>query len=903
MPPETDGDTRHVKELVCECLAMMEGGGDTALDTFCAEHPEHAEAVRQRIGILQDSGLILESGAVEDRDREEGEFPERLGEFRLLRKLGAGGMGVVYLAEQESVGRRVALKLVRPELLYFDKARTRFQREIESAGRLQHPGIVSIHAVGEESNIPFFAMEYIKGCSLADILIALRDQAIGDLSGRDIARVLGHSDMSTAAGAATFGGSWVETCFRLMRQACAAIEHAHENGVLHRDLKPSNMMVTPEGRLIILDFGVASLEGSGKLTQTGSRLGSLDYMSPEQIRGAAESVGPHSDIYSLGVTLYELLTKRSPYSGTSEEMTRTSILEGRPRSVRSLNRHVAWDAETVCLTAMEQDPRRRYASAADFARDLDNLLALRPIEARRPGAWLRVRRWAQRSPARAAALVLLVLGPLAFAWTENRAAAEVRRERDVSESSLDLAFAALDEMGTQLAETDLRHVPQASQLRRRVLETTLKYSRLLLAKRRSDPRAWIQMARAHNLVAEIHMQLGSYEESRRHTNLAIETYEETTATFPAGTVDWSNIAIQEDRLAALDIQLGHYSEAESTLLRVAAKIERILPTHADKTTLQHILALVLNNLGSVRRFTQRPEDAIANGERVVSLREQVVRAAPTATYRNQLASSYRALIVLLGANRHQHADAIGVKALAIYAELRRDDPGNATYRTGLALLHNSLGNMHRHQRNWQAVDTEHAAALALRRGLARDFPSVPMYRSEVGGSLGNLAGNALVRRRYEDARKLAEEALQHQKQALAVVPNHARFRQSKLNHLSKLAQALCGLRRHSESTALAKGMAAASLDPGYSHYVAGMTFAWCRSICAADKVLTKSDRARQCEVYARRAIEYLNASLDHGFGRFDPALDALAAFRGRADFQKLVVRNREQASAVGRQRR
>ncbi len=437
--PSDDRGSDPVEDLLAVCIERVGREGEAAVEAVCREHPSHAEEIRRAILGLKETGLLGEADG-ESAAGGGSSFPERLGDFRLIRRIGGGGMGVVYLAEQESLGRRVALKLIRPEHLYFAGSRERFRREVESVARLQHPGIVPIYTVGEASGIPYFAMEWIHGCTLADVLKKLGDEGPERLSGADLARAVQACSPSDAdeptegRASAAFEGSWAETCLRVVRDVALALEHAHARGVIHRDVKPSNVGVTRGGRIVLLDFGLARARGGQKLTRTGSELGSLAYMSPEQVKGDENALGPRTDIYSLGVTLYELLTLKVPYLSETTEVTRRLILDGRPDAIRLRNRAIGRDAETVCLKAMERDPARRYATAADLARDIENVLGHRPIEARRPGAWIRSMRWMERHPAMSAALALgalLVLGSVGFAIREHASNLAIRRLSDL----------------------------------------------------------------------------------------------------------------------------------------------------------------------------------------------------------------------------------------------------------------------------------------------------------------------------------------------------------------------------------------------------------------------------------------------------------------------------------------
>ncbi|MSR63314.1 MAG: serine/threonine protein kinase [Planctomycetes bacterium] len=310
--------------------------------------------------------------------------PERVGAYRILRPLGFGGMGVVYLAEQDSPKREVALKLLR-----FDSASPRqlerFAQEAELLGRLSHPGIARVYEAGwaetETGRRPFFALEFVAGLPLHEY-------------------VLEH-DLGLAAKLA------------LVSQVAEAAHYAHERGVVHRDLKPSNVLVDERGQPKVLDFGVARPLGMGSSgTQTGQLVGTLSYMSPEQAAGEGE-ISAQSDVYSLGVILYELLTGRLPLAldGVPLHEAVRRVREDDPIAAGSVKRELKGDLETILATALAKEPARRYATAAEFAEDLRLYLDHRPIRARKPTslyvAWKLVRR--HRLLAATALLLFLAL--------------------------------------------------------------------------------------------------------------------------------------------------------------------------------------------------------------------------------------------------------------------------------------------------------------------------------------------------------------------------------------------------------------------------------------------------------------------------------------------------------------
>ena len=431
-----DPDDDAVADLIAECLEQAPADVAAAVERACARHPEHADELRRRIAALGRMNLLPK-----ERDPAE-TFPERLGEFRLLERLGGGGMGVVYRALQEPLGRTVALKLIRPEHRYFPRARERFRREAEAIAKLSHPGIVPIHTVGEADGVPFFAMELFVGGTLAEVITALQARAPESLTGRDLVAALPGS--GAAPGAAAPPGTWVELVVRIVQQVAEALQHAHERGVLHRDVKPSNIAVSADGRARLFDFGLATGGDDARLTAPGATLGTLLYMSPEQARGAG--VDARSDVYSLGVTLYEALTLQVPFAVTDSAAARLAIAAHPPDPMRARNRSVGRDLEVVCLKAMARVPGDRYGSAAAFAGDLRAVLERRPIAARPPGPWLHFVRAVQRRPAAATALVLagtLAVGVPAGLWLVSRAHErellvalhEARDARDAAERS------------------------------------------------------------------------------------------------------------------------------------------------------------------------------------------------------------------------------------------------------------------------------------------------------------------------------------------------------------------------------------------------------------------------------------------------------------------------------------
>jgi len=351
-------------------------------------------------------------------------MPGRIGGFRIIRVLGRGGMGVVYEAEQEHPRRRVALKVISGSCAS-PEARRRFERESLALARLSHPGIAQVHQAGTAETphgpCPYFAMELVQGLPLLE-----------------------HADQH---------GLSVRDRLELLAKVCDAVHHAHEQRVIHRDLKPANILVEARERVEpscgssgssssrslvredqpkVLDFGVSRLLEDDAVqaslrTQTGQLLGTAPYMSPEQIAPTSAPIDARSDVYALGVILFELLTGRLPYDLVSRNMTEIirAINEEEPTRLGSVNKQLRGDVETIVGRALEKEPNRRYASAADLAADIRRFLANQPINARPPSAMYQLRKFARRNRALvagvAAVFVVLLAGAVVSAWQAVRA--------------------------------------------------------------------------------------------------------------------------------------------------------------------------------------------------------------------------------------------------------------------------------------------------------------------------------------------------------------------------------------------------------------------------------------------------------------------------------------------------
>jgi len=371
-------------------------------------------------------------------DSKEGlEAGEILGDYELVRRLGLGGMGIVFEARQRSVlGRSVALKVLRGAFSTRTLSR-RFLREIAAVAELDHPGIVPVVDACTEGSVPFYVMKFVEGVSAARLIRELRELSRDTQSTASVRAIVESCSLLSASREDTGSGSggdasahfeepYPRFVARLGFQLAQALQYAHEHGFVHRDVKPANIMVTREGRPVLLDFGLASHARDETLTQPGEFLGTVAYAAPEQVRG--ESVDTRGDVYSLGATLYELLTLRKPFDAENRSALARQIEHQDPPP---LNPSVPADLCTIVLCALSKSASARYATPGAMAHDLREFLAGRPIRARPPGAVARAVRWIRRHPrlvTAAAAILLTWVGLQVFAHREAAARVESGQE-------------------------------------------------------------------------------------------------------------------------------------------------------------------------------------------------------------------------------------------------------------------------------------------------------------------------------------------------------------------------------------------------------------------------------------------------------------------------------------------
>jgi eukaryotic-like serine/threonine-protein kinase len=542
---DSDREERR-NQVLLGYVEALEAGREPDRGQLLAEHPDlrqdleaflagHDEVARLTapLRVPRTDAAVAPVNLARDEAGDVSPSIGELGDFRLLREVGRGGMGVVYEAEQISLRRRVALKVL-PFAAAIDPRRLqRFKTEALTAAHVQHERIVPVHAVGCERGVHYYAMQFIEGQSLAVLIAELRrlrdeddsrpspadgsedDRAVAALVAVTLAESGSQSEVTLAATTISRERSldrslYFDRVAGLGRQAALALEHAHQAGIVHRDVKPGNLLLDLRAQLWITDFGLAQVIGDPGLTITGELLGTLRYASPEQVLARRGIVDHRSDVYSLGATLYELLTLRPPFEGRDRNALIQEIAALDPPAPRELDRSVPPALETIVLKALRKEPAERYGTAQELADDLERFLDHRPILARRPTPAERLRGWSRRHPSivgvgfvalvllSAASLVSTALVGREQAKTlaeQRKAEAAYQRERqraEEAEARFRLARRSVDEL-IRVSEEELAHRPGMEGLRKRLLASALVYYQEFIEQRRSDPAAQAEL--------------------------------------------------------------------------------------------------------------------------------------------------------------------------------------------------------------------------------------------------------------------------------------------------------------------------------------------------------------------------------------------------------------------------
>lgn len=448
---------RLFSRLVEEWTVKLQAGEQIDLSSYAQQYPEYAEKLHDLLSTVEvladldvsapNDPAVLEASSAE-------QIPGKLGDYRIRNQIGRGGMGVVYEADQISLSRRVALKVLPFAAVLDPKQLQRFKNEAIAAASLDHPNIVPVYSVGSERGVYYYAMRLIDGQTLAQVIEQLRSGQNKTGEGKNADSETNFSvpwpsnetpsadkDTKPTAATATHGAIGLSERFRMIArlgiQAAEALQHAHDVGLVHRDIKPSNLLVDGQGHLWVTDFGLVQMTRNSNLTVTGELLGTLRYMSPEQAAGRRSIADHRTDVYSLGATLYELLTLRSAFDELDRQKLMRQIEQQEPPAPRKISDAIPKDLETIVLKSMAKGVESRYQSSREMADDLCRFLRREPIHARRSSPMEYAWRWCKRNPVVAvlAAFVacllvfLLIAGPLLLLKQESLANAADKADK------------------------------------------------------------------------------------------------------------------------------------------------------------------------------------------------------------------------------------------------------------------------------------------------------------------------------------------------------------------------------------------------------------------------------------------------------------------------------------------
>ncbi len=925
---------------------FQQQGETCSPEELCSTCPELAGELARRIALLRAFDPLLTDSTIVCGDHplpgpamgSSRVSATAQADYRDLRFHAAGGLGEVFLARNAELNREVALKFLKPNRARDPVSLRRFLQEAEVTGRLEHPGVVPIYALGTDSGgAPCYAMRFIRGATFQG---AINGFHAAERAGRD------PSERSLA----------LRELLNRFVSICNTVAYAHSRGIVHRDLKPPNVMLGKYDETLVVDWGLAKpferneetagpgeealTPGSGSDSPTVGVVGTLAYMSPEQAQERPAEVGPASDIFSLGAILYAILTGQIPYRSGAHDEVLEKVRRCEFPAPRQIKPMTSRALEAICLKAMAMQPRDRYANALELAADVKRWLADEPVTAWREPLVSRARRWMRRRrtlvTSTAAVLVLSVVGLVGFTTVLAGKNRDLDRQRLRAEAREALAIDAVKQFRDAIqANAELKNRPDLGALRKDLLKQPMQFFRQLRSQLQADsdtrPDALAKLAGANLDLANITKEIGSFADAIGSLLEAIAILERLAHDKPTVIEYQVDLAKSHHNLANLLIATGRPAEAlkpHQIALEIRERLARENPTVAEYKSEQ---ATSHHDIGNMLSVTGLPAESLTEHRRALAIREQLVRDIPdVAKYQNDVAKSH-SLIGLLLCEMGQFAEALQSLrvAAAIQNRLADDEPGIAEYQSGLATthlnigvaqaelgrpeeamesyrralaaqeplalahpsvgmylsdlatIHNNIGNLHRDAgRQAEALDS-HGRALAIRERLVRDHPSLHYYQSNLGVTLHNMAEGEIAQGRWQEALESLNRAIECQRAALAVMPHHPFYQQVFKLDLMCLAKTHQALNHPAEALRAARELAALpGGDPSDLYNVA----------CALALAVPLTG-GEQWQALATEAVQELKQAIAAGWNKAGLASrdPDLASLRGRDDFRRLVA--------------
>jgi serine/threonine-protein kinase len=779
-------DAKAHIDFLLECK-LKKHGGDAHASLAAVTGPE----VRRALDTVGDAEVERSLASLPPRAAHASDLPTvdarpPAGRYRVLRPHAQGGLGEVFVAEDTELHRPIALKQIQQRHADDANSRGRFLLEAEVTGGLEHPGIVPVYGLGlYPDGRPFYAMRLIKGESLKDALTRFHQ-------------------------APDFRGAAFRQLLRRFLDVCNAVAYAHSRGVLHRDLKPGNVMLGPFGETLVVDWGLAKVVGRAHTrgdraaeertlqpaslrgheeTVAGSALGTPGYMSPEQAAGRLDGLGPASDVYSLGATLYALLTGRAPFTGSDIGEVLRQVERGDWVPPRRVQPAVPAALDAVCRKAMTLQAADRYPTPLALAADVERWLADEPVRAYRDPLAVRLVRWGRRHQKLVtggtallltAVLALAVgLGVVERERAQTAAANERERQaRELAEANFNLAQTAVDRYLNAVTEDRRLKDQDFFALRKKLLETAVPFYEQLAEAKAGDSKQEAARGRAYQRLAYVREQMGQREAALADYERMRAVFAQLAAGFPTVPAYRHELARSHDNLGNLLAALGKRPEAEAQYRQALTLHEQLAADFPTVPEYRQDLAKHHKNLGNLLADLGKRPEAEAEYGRALALQEQLAAEFPTVpAYRQELAASHNDLgILLTDMGERPKAEAQFRQALALQEQLAAEFPTVPAYRAQLARSHNNLGNLRRGLGKWPEAEGAYRRALALQEKLAAEFPTVPAYRQELAASHNNLGLLLAALGKRPEAEAEYRQALTFQEQLAAGFPTVPAYR-------------------------------------------------------------------------------------------------------------------------------
>ncbi len=743
-------DRDRLTQLLDDYLISLERGEPVSAEQLATQHPDLADILKVYLRNLHDLYGLAANVAEETDLASSSTSPTgsphrgmRLDDYELLRELGRGGMGIVYEAQQTSLSRRVAIKLLPMAGLLDPKRIARFQNESHTAGQLSHPHIVPVYSVGVDHGVYYYVMPLIDGQAL--------DQWIA-------------SEQSNPS-----SPDW-QAILRWIIDAADALHETHQCGVLHRDIKPSNLMIDQDSKVWVMDFGLARCQNELSLTVSGDLVGTMRYMSPEQSLGRAELVDHRTDIYSLAATLYELLTLQPAVRGEDAASLLRFIEREEPTPLHKLTPELPVDLAVVVHKALSKIRDDRYGTMREFADDLSQILIGGPIAARPMSLSSRMGRWVVRNQfAVAISLILLTVAASGFAASTLLIAAKNRIATDNANKAnffVQQAHTAVDQFGAQVAE-ELAGVPGAEAARLAVLKETLRYYENFVAQARNNSMLQADLAKTYSRIGSLTQELLGSAKALPHYEQSDRIYRELVEADSDNVAYASSQAENLNHLGLACLELGDYATAEEKFRAAIAMQSTLSENFPEDITFQIDCLLTQNNLGLM--FRQRGDDEQARkilAPAVEQLQQEHAVNPESILIRRGLSAA----LVNLSSTRLASAPAKSIELLhqAIDLQLVGTDSSRDKIRSGyeLANSYNNLGVAYRKLNQFPSAVDAFEYAIALQRQLISIAPEVLTYTLDLAATLNNLAAAQQGNGNARGAEAAAGEAVKHQRTAI-----------------------------------------------------------------------------------------------------------------------------------------